>query len=215
MSGDRLHRERVIATARSLYDRGLTHGRTGNISVRYGGQILVTPTGACLGTVRPGDLSVIDADGQHLAGPPPSKEAFFHAIVLRQRPSANAVVHTHSTKSAAVSCLDGLDPDDAIPPLTAYFAMRVGRLPLLPYHPPGDPGVAEPIARAAVDHPALLLANHGPVVAGTNLDTALDALEELEHTAEIFLLVKGLSSRPLTDRQRDALYSPPVRRETP
>ncbi|MEV6909210.1 3-oxo-tetronate 4-phosphate decarboxylase [Amycolatopsis sp. NPDC051071] len=215
MSGDRLPRERVIAAARSLYDRGLTHGRTGNISVRYGEQILVTPTGACLGTLRPGDLSVVDADGQHLAGPPPSKEAFFHAIVLRQRPSANAVVHTHSTYSAAVSCLDGLDPDDAIPPLTAYFAMRVGRLPLLPYHPPGDPGVAEPIARAAFDHPALLLANHGPVVAGTSLDAAMDALEELEHTAEIFLLLKGLSPRPLTDRQRDALHTPPVRRENP
>ncbi len=215
MTGDRLHRERVIAAARSLYDRGLTHGRTGNISVRQGEQILVTPTGACLGTVRPGDLSVLDADGNHLAGPPPSKEAFFHAIVLRQRPSDNAVVHTHSTYSAAVSCLDGLDPDDAIPPLTAYFAMRVGRLPLLPYHPPGDPGISEPIARAAVGHPALLLANHGPVVAGTSLDTALDTLEELEHTAEIFLLLRGLPTRPLTDRRRDALHSPPARRDTP
>ncbi|EMD29478.1 3-oxo-tetronate 4-phosphate decarboxylase [Amycolatopsis azurea] len=215
MSTDWVHREHVIAAARSLYDRGLTHGRTGNISVRHGKQILVTPTGACLGTVRPGDLSVVDGDGNHLAGPPPSKEAFFHATVLRQRPSANAVVHTHSTYSAAVSCLDGLDPHDAIPPLTAYFAMRIGRLPLLPYHPPGDPGITEPLARAATDHPALLLANHGPVVAGTNLDTALDTLEELEHTAELYLLLRGRSTRPLTDRQRDALHSPPARRDTP
>ncbi|WP_410657669.1 3-oxo-tetronate 4-phosphate decarboxylase [Amycolatopsis sp. lyj-112] len=212
MTGDRLQRERVVTAARSLFDRGLTHGRTGNISVRDGDRLLVTPTGACLGTLRSGDLSVIDADGRHVAGPPPSKEAFLHATVLRQRPTANAVVHTHSTHSAAVSCLAGLDPDDAIPPLTAYFAMRVGRLPLIPYHPPGDIRVAEPIARAAVDHSAVLLANHGPVVAGANLDSTLDALEELEHTAEIFLLLHGFSTRPLTGRQREDLHA---RRETP
>jgi ribulose-5-phosphate 4-epimerase/fuculose-1-phosphate aldolase len=200
-----IQRNEVVAAARSLFGRGLTHGRTGNISVRVGEQILVTPTGVSLGTVGADELSVIDLDGRHVSGPKASKEAFLHAIVLRQRPDANAVVHTHSTYSAAVSCLADLDPSDAIPPLTAYFAMRVGNLPLLPYHPPGDPSVSDAVAQAAVGHPAILLANHGPVVAGRDLATALDALEELEHTAKIFLLLRGLPTRPLTGPQRAAL----------
>lgn len=209
-----IQRNEVIAAARSLFGRGLTHGRTGNISVRAGEHILVTPTGVSLGTVEPDELSVIDIDGEHVSGPKPSKEAFLHAIVLRQRPSANAVVHTHSTYSAAVSCLADLDPSDAIPPLTAYFAMRVGTLPLLPYHPPGDHGVTDAVAQAAIDHSAVLLANHGPVVAGSDLSAALDALEELEHTAKIFLLLRGLPTRPLTGPQRAALQ-PSLRTDSP
>jgi ribulose-5-phosphate 4-epimerase/fuculose-1-phosphate aldolase len=195
-------REEVVAVARSLFTRGLTHGRTGNVSVRVGDQILITPTGASLGTIEPDDLSTIGLDGQHISGPRPSKEAFLHATMLRERPQANAVVHTHSIHAAAVSCLADLDPDDAIPALTAYFAMRVGTLPLLPYYAPGDANAAEAVAQAAVHHSALLLSNHGPVVAGPDLNTALDVLEELEHTAKAFLLLQGLRTRPLTEQQR-------------
>jgi ribulose-5-phosphate 4-epimerase/fuculose-1-phosphate aldolase len=170
-----------------------------------GENILVTPTGSSLGTVEPDDLSVIDALGAHVDGPRPSKEAFLHAAMLRARPHANAVVHTHSTHSAAVSCLAGLDTDDALPPLTAYFAIRVGRLPLLPYYAPGDAALGAAAERAARTRGALLLSNHGPIVAGTSISDALDAIEEVEETAKLFLLLRGMETRALTDAQRDAL----------
>ncbi|MCK2035863.1 aldolase [Microbacterium sp. SSW1-49] len=198
-------RDDVIRAARSLFDRGLTHGSTGNLSVRAEGGILVTPTGSSLGTVTADELSLIDDRGRHLSGPAPSKEAFLHAAVLRARPGAQAVVHTHSTHAAAVSCLADLDPNDALPPLTAYFAMRIGRLPLLPYHAPGDDALETLAERTARDHVALLLSNHGPVVAGRTLSAAMDALEELEETAKLFLLLRGLATRPLTPAQADAL----------
>ena len=198
-------RDQIVAAARSIFSRSLTHGSTGNISVRVEGRIFVTPTGSSLGTVVADELSVIDLHGRHLDGAKPSKEAFLHAAVLRARPSATAVVHTHSTYSAAVSCLDGLDADDALPPLTAYFAMRIGRLPLLPYHAPGDDSL-EPLAEAAArKNLALLLSNHGPVVAGASLTGAMDALEELEETAKLFLLLQGHPTRPLSREQADAL----------
>ncbi|MEV4071347.1 3-oxo-tetronate 4-phosphate decarboxylase [Nonomuraea fuscirosea] len=199
-------RAEIIAAARSLFQRGLTHGSTGNLSVRVGEHLLVTPTGSSLGTVEADELSLIDtAAGAHVSGPRPSKEAFLHAAMLRARPEANAVVHTHSTYAAAVSCLDGLDPDDALPPLTAYFAMRVGRLPLLPYFAPGDQALEPAAEEAARTHAALLLSNHGPIVAGTSLGAALDAIEELEETAKLFLLLRGLPTRPLTPAQVRAL----------
>ncbi|MFI6634408.1 3-oxo-tetronate 4-phosphate decarboxylase [Nonomuraea fuscirosea] len=199
-------RAEIIAAARSLFQRGLTHGSTGNLAVRVGEHLLVTPTGSSLGTVEADELSLIDtAAGAHVSGPRPSKEAFLHAAMLRARPEANAVVHTHSTYAAAVSCLDGLDPDDALPPLTAYFAMRVGRLPLLPYFAPGDQALEPAAEEAARTHAALLLSNHGPIVAGTSLGGALDAIEELEETAKLFLLLRGLPTRPLTPAQVRAL----------
>jgi 3-dehydro-4-phosphotetronate decarboxylase len=198
-------REAVVAAARSLFTRSLTHGSTGNLSVRVGDRLLATPTGSSLGTVLPEELSTIDLQGRHLAGPKPSKEAFLHAAVLRARPGATAVVQTHSPHPTAVSCLDGLDPQDALPPLTAYFAMRIGRLPLLPYHAPGDDAL-EPLAeRVARTHVGMLLSNHGPVVAGTSLGTALDALEELEETAKLYLLLRGMPTRPLSPEQAAAL----------
>ena len=198
-------RDEVIRAARSLFDRGLTHGSTGNVSLRTPDGILVTPTGSSLGTVTADELSLIDETGTHLAGPRPSKEAFLHAAVLRARPSGRAVVHTHSTHAAAVSCMADLDPADALPPLTAYFAMRVGRLPLLPYHAPGDDALEAIAERTARDHRAMLLSNHGPVVSGASLAAAMDALEELEETAKLFLLLRGVATRPLTRAQAEAL----------
>lgn len=202
-------RAAIVDAARSIFARRLTHGSTGNVSVRVGDRILVTPTGCSLGTVMPGDLSVIGLCGEHLTGPAPSKEAFLHAAVLRARPTATAVVHTHSTYSAAVSCLADLDPADALPPLTAYFVMRVGHLPLLPYHAPGDAALEQLAEATARNHHAMLLRNHGPVVAGGNLGAALDALEELEHTAQLFLLLHGRPTRPLTPEQAMALHLGP------
>lgn len=198
-------RDEIVAAARSLFTRGLTHGSTGNLSVRDGDRIYVTPTGSSLGSVQPENLSVIDATGAHVDGPLPSKEAFLHAAVLRARPGDTAVVHTHSTHAAAVSCLSGLDPSDAIPPLTAYFAMRIGRLPLLPYHAPGDEALGPLAEQTARSSRALLLSNHGPVVAGASLSAAMDALEELEETAKLFLLLHGRDVRPLTPEQVSSL----------
>jgi ribulose-5-phosphate 4-epimerase/fuculose-1-phosphate aldolase len=198
-------RRQIVELGASLFARRLTFGRTGNISVRTGDTVLLTPTGASLGTLDPDALSVIDAAGRHLDGATPSKEAFLHAAVYRARSDAGAVVHLHSTYSVAVSCLADVDPTDALPPLTAYYVMRVGRLPLLPYHAPGD-DTLEPLAEATArtDH-AFLLANHGPVVAGVDLAAAADAVEELEETARLHLLLQGHRTRPLTPDQVAAL----------
>ncbi|GAA2856657.1 aldolase [Streptosporangium fragile] len=191
--------QRLAELGASLFDRRLTHGRTGNLSARTGDGFLITPTGGSLRSL--GELSLVSLTGKHLDGPKPSKEAFLHAALYRARPDAGAVVHLHSTYAVAVSCHDGLDPDDVLPPLTAYYVMRVGRLPLLPYHAPGDPALGPIAERAARTAHALLLANHGPIVAGPDLPAAADAIEELEETARLWLLLRDRPTRPLTPDQ--------------
>lgn len=199
-------RDRIATVARSLYDRGLTHGSTGNISACLdGGRWLVTPTGSSFGSLDPARLSLLDADGRLLAGDPPSKEAFLHRAMYRERPRAGAVVHLHSTHSVAVSVLADVDPADVMPPLTAYYVMRIGTLPLVPYHPPGDTALADAVAAFAGRHHAVLLANHGPVVAGRTLEAATDAVEELEATARLFLMLNGRACRCLDCDEVDAL----------
>lgn len=200
-------RREVVELGRSFFERRLTFGRTGNLSLRVGDHALLTPTGVSLGSLTPDDLSVVDArTGSHLDGPKPSKEAFLHAAVYRARPAAGAVVHTHSTHSVAVSTLRDVDPADVLPPLTAYYVMRVGRLPLLPYHAPGDDALGPAAEATARTHHAFLLANHGPVVAGTDLAAAADALEELEETARLHLLLGGRPTRSLTPEQSKDLH---------
>ncbi len=195
-------REEICAAGASLFNRGLTHGSTGNISVRLeDGGWLMTPTGSSLGTLDPARLSKLDATGRLVSGDPPTKEAFLHTTMYDARPNAGAVVHLHSTYSVAVSCLEGIDPADCLPPITAYYVMRVGALPLVPYYPPGDKGLAEAVGKLADRHHAVLLANHGPVVAGTSLSAAMDAIEELEETARLYLLLRGQPIRTLTDDQ--------------
>ena len=184
---------------RSIFDRGLTAGSSGNISARVDGGWLMTPTNACLGRLDPARLSKLDGDGRLVSGDPPSKEAPLHLSMYRERPRAGAVVHLHSTYSAAVSCMRGLPPEDCIPPLTAYFVMKIGRLPLVPYHRPGDPRLGDAIRGLARRHSAVLLANHGPVVSGTSLEAAVYAVEELEETAKLFLLLQGHDTAPLND----------------
>ncbi|MFJ8539462.1 3-oxo-tetronate 4-phosphate decarboxylase [Streptomyces sp. NPDC093591] len=206
---ERAARTLLVRTARSLFTRGLTHGSTGNLSVRLAdGSLLLTPTGSSLGTLTEDALSRTDLRANHLNGPRPTKEAFLHAAFYRARPEAHAVVHLHSTHAAAVSCLADTDPRNALPPLTAYYAMRIGTLPLLPYHAPGDSDL-EPLAEeSARTHHAVLLANHGPVVAAPTLEQAADATEELEETAKLHLLLQGHRTRPLTPEQAAALAPP-------
>ena len=201
MNADAKLRDELCALARSLFERGLTHGSTGNLSVRCDGGWLMTPTGSSLGKLDPARLSRLDNDGRLLDGQPPTKEHFLHRAMYAQRPHSNAVVHLHSTHSVAVSVLADVDHDDVLPPLTAYYVLRVGALPLVPYYAPGDLRLAEAVGAYASLHHALLLANHGPVVAGTSLSAAADAIEELEATAKLFLLLQGRNVRPLTRDQ--------------
>jgi ribulose-5-phosphate 4-epimerase/fuculose-1-phosphate aldolase len=195
-------RERISSLGRSLFERGLTAGSSGNLSARLpDGRWLITPTNACLGELDPARLALLDASGQALAGDPPSKELTLHRAMYEARPRARAIVHLHATHSAAISCLEGLDPDNCLPALTPYFVMKIGRLPLIPYHPPGDPALGAAIRASACRHCAVLLANHGPVVSGESLEAATYAIEELEETAKLALLLRGSPVRPLNPQQ--------------
>ena len=200
-------RERIVEFGRSLFERGLSAGSSGNLSVRLDDGWLLTPTNASLGRLDPARLSKLDWDGRLVDGEPPSKEAFLHRAMYQQRGAAGAIVHLHSTHSAAVSCMCGLNRDNCIPPLTPYFVMKIGRLPLVPYHRPGDPALAGAIGALARKHSAVLLANHGPVVSGATLEAAVHAAEELEETAKLFLLLREVPTRPLDAVQIDELKS--------
>jgi ribulose-5-phosphate 4-epimerase/fuculose-1-phosphate aldolase len=194
-------REQICSCGKSLYERGLATGSSGNISVRLDDGWLLTPTNACLGHLDPARLSKLDWQGNLISGDPASKEAFLHRAMYEERAGAGAIVHLHSTHSAAVSCMSGLDLCDCIPPLTAYFVMKIGRLPLIPYHRPGDPQLGDAIRGLAAKHSAVLLANHGPVVSGQTLEAAMYASEELEETAKLFLLLRGHNPRVLNEEQ--------------
>lgn len=197
-------REEICRFGKSLFDRGLTMGSSGNISVRLDDGWLMTPTNASLGNLDPARISKLDNDGRHLSGDAPTKETFLHIAMYEERAESGAVVHLHSTHSVAVSCLDGIDPEDVMPAITAYYVMRVGKLPLVPYYPPGDRTLADAVRALAGNHHAVLLANHGPVVAGKSLDAAVYATEELEETAKLFLLLHQHRTRFLTpDQVRD------------
>jgi len=203
-------RDLITAVGKSLFDRGLTPGATGNISVRLDdGSTLMTPTNVSLGDLDPARLSHLDAEGRHVSGDRPTKEAFLHRCMYCERSGDNAVVHLHCTHAVGVSILRGVDPTDVLPPLTAYYVMRVGRLPLIPFHPPGDESLARAVAAQAGRHHAVLLANHGPVVSGLDLKTAQYAIEELEETARLFLLLSGHDLRLLTEAEARPLRPAP------
>lgn len=198
MSESRI-REEICEFGRSIFERGLTAGSSGNISARLEDGWLLTPTNSSLGKLDPARLSKLDWDGKLVSGDPPSKEAFLHRAMYDH--GAGAIVHLHSTHAAAVSCMTGLDPASCLPPLTPYFVMKIGRLPLVPYHRPGDPKLGDAIRGLAGKHSAVLLANHGPVVSASTLEAAVYATEELEETAKLFLLLRGQPTRPLDDAQ--------------
>jgi ribulose-5-phosphate 4-epimerase/fuculose-1-phosphate aldolase len=199
-------REQICLLAKSLYDRGLTPGSSGNVSVRLDDGFLLTPTNACLGRLDPARLSKVDLQGNFVSGDRPTKENFLHLAMYRERSASGAVVHLHSTHAVALSVLADVDPEQAIPPITAYYVMRVGRLKLLPYYAPGDMGLADAVGAVAGRHHAILLANHGPVVAGDDLEAAVNATEELEETAKLCLLLRGEKLRLLTPEQVAELY---------
>jgi ribulose-5-phosphate 4-epimerase/fuculose-1-phosphate aldolase len=199
-------REAICRYGKSLYDRGLTPGSSGNISLRLDdGGWLVTPTNASLGFLDPATISRLDAAGRLVSGDAPTKEIPLHSALYETRSSARAIVHLHSTHSVAVSMLPDIDPRAVLPPMTAYYMMRVGATALVPYFRPGDPAVADAIKGLAGRYSSVLLANHGPVVAGDTLEAAVYATEELEETAKLYLLLRNLNPRYLSPQQIDDL----------
>jgi ribulose-5-phosphate 4-epimerase/fuculose-1-phosphate aldolase len=201
MTEDARLREQICMLARSMFDRGLTHGSTGNISARTNdGGLLVSPTGTSFGRLDPGRLSRFDAQGRHVAGDAPTKEMPLHTAFYDTRSQTGAVVHLHSCHAVALSMVADAE-DDFLPPLTPYAIMQVGRVALLPFFRPGDPAMGGAVRALAGKRSAVMLANHGPVVAGKDVEAACNAIEELEATARLALLTRGLNPRLLTQAQ--------------
>jgi ribulose-5-phosphate 4-epimerase/fuculose-1-phosphate aldolase len=194
-------REAICRLGRSLFERRFTVGSSGNISARLDDGLLITPTNSCLGFLDPERIAKLDGTGRPVAGDPPSKEIFLHRAFYETRAGTGAVVHLHSTYATALSCLPGVDPDDAVPALTPYVVMRVGRVKLVPYLKPGDPAMGDQIRGLGGAYAAVLLANHGPVVAGKDVESAVFAAEELEETAKLAVILAGRSPRTLTPEQ--------------
>ncbi|MDC0398472.1 aldolase [Alphaproteobacteria bacterium] len=198
-------RDSICRLAKSLFERGLTIGSSGNISVRLDDGWLMTPTGSSMGNLYPNEISKLDLDGNLISGKSPTKESFLHIAMYDERPDSGAVVHLHSTHSVAVSCLADIDKKNVLPPITAYYVMKIGKLPLVPYFPPGDINLARAVKEMASNHHAVLLANHGPVVAGKTLEDAVYAIEELEETARLFLLLRNMKTQYLNEKQVNTL----------
>lgn len=199
-------RDQICQFGRSLFERGLTPGSSGNISARLDdGGWLVTPTNASLGFLDPARLSHLSGSGRVISGDAPTKELPLHAALYETRKSARAIVHLHCAHCVAVSMLPEIDPKSALPPLTPYYMMRCGQTALLPYFRPGDEAVADAIRGLAGQYSCVLLSNHGPVVAGDTLEAAVFAMEELEETAKLYLMTRNLNARMLTPEQVDDL----------
>ena len=195
-------REQICLLARSMFDRGLTVGSSGNISVRCDdGKLLVTPTESCLGRLDPGRISLLDTNGVLLSGDKPTKEMPLHMAFYESRSKARAIVHLHSSHSVALSTLPVEDTANFLPPLTAYSIMRLGKVALLPYFRPGDTAVAQAIRGLEGRHSAVMLAKHGPVVAGRDLQEAVFAIEELEETSKLALMLRGMPAFGLDEAQ--------------
>ena len=187
-------REKMCVMAKSLFDRGFTHGSTGNISARLDdGGLLVSPTGTSLGRLDPAKLSTFDKRGKHIGGDKPTKEMPLHSAFYETRRSAGAVVHLHSCHSVALSLLPDVDEDNFLPPLTPYGIMKLGKVKLLPYFLPGAAEIGQAVRGLAGKRSAIMLANHGPVVAAKDVEAACYAIEELEETAKLAILTRGMT----------------------
>lgn len=205
---DTVLREQLCLLARSMFDRGLTGGSTGNISARTeDGGLLVSPTGTSFGRLDPGRLSRFNVNGALIGGDAPTKEMSLHKAFYETRGSAGAVVHLHSCHSVALSMLPDANEDDFLPPLTPYSIMQLGRVKLLPFFMPGDPAMAEAVRGLAGKRSAVMLANHGPVVAGKDVEAACNAIEELEDTAKLAMMVRGMNARGLSDDEIGAVVT--------
>jgi ribulose-5-phosphate 4-epimerase/fuculose-1-phosphate aldolase len=194
-------RQQMSTLCASLFQRGFSVGTAGNVSAKIGDAILMTPTNSTLGAIDPDRIAKLDMAGNHIAGDQPTKEVFLHQAFYETRPQCGAVVHLHSTWATALSCLDGIDSDDCIPPLTPYVVMRVGTVKRLAYVKPGDPRTGDMIRHLKGQYAAVLLANHGPVVSGKDLFSAVCAAEELEETAKLLMATRGMPRRLLSPEE--------------
>ncbi|GAB2685418.1 aldolase [Saccharopolyspora gloriosae] len=194
-------RKELVAAGARLAALGLSPGSSGNLSVRVGDRMLLTPTGADLAELDPEALSELSLHGEHLAGPRPSKEFPLHGAFYRRDPGTGAVVHLHSRNAAGVACLAPWSPRSAIPPLTPYFVMRVGQSPLIPYAAPGDPAQADVLEALDFDFRAALLQNHGPITSGATLAAAVDAAVEIEEVSALLLRLGSHRPRLLEPEQ--------------
>ncbi len=208
MSEEARLREQICMLAKSMFDRGLTGGSTGNISARTSdGGLLISPTGASFGRLDPGRLSRFDAAGTLIGGDKPTKEMPLHSAFYDTRSTAGAVVHLHSCYSVALSIMPDVDPDNFLPPITPYGIMKLGKVKLLPFFLPGDPAMGEAVRGLAGKRSAVMLANHGPVVAGKDIEAACNAIEELEDTSRLAMMTRGMNPRMLTQAEQNALIT--------
>ncbi|SNT73633.1 aldolase [Paracoccus seriniphilus] len=195
-------REQICLLAKSMFDRGLTGGSSGNVSARTeDGGLLVSPTGTSFGRLDPARLSRFDATGRQIGGDPPTKEMPLHSAFYDTRSTAGAVVHLHSCHSVALSMLPEVDPDNFLPPMTPYGIMKLGKVKLLPFFLPGDPAMGQAVRGLAGKRSAVMLANHGPVVAARDVEAACNAIEELEDTARLAIMTRGMNPNMLTQNQ--------------
>ncbi len=194
-------RQEMVELSRSLYERGYAAGGAGNISVKVDeNTILATPTGSCLGRLHADELSLVDFDGNLLSGKKPSKEVKFH-LALYADPTCESVVHLHSTWTTLLACREDIDPEEIIRPFTPYFVMKIGKVELIPYYPPGDDALAEELGKWAGKRNAFLLQNHGPVITGPSLASAMDLMEEFEETAKLAYLLRDGKVKYLSDSE--------------
>ena len=202
-------REQICILASSMFQRGITHGSTGNISVRLEDEdILVTPSGSSFGRLDPNDIVKVTKSGQFIGSLTPTKELPLHKAFYETRGlKSGAVVHLHSTHSVALSMLPGIDEDSVLPSYTPYSIMLLGKVKLLPFFVPGDPAMGDAIKGLAGKRSAVLLANHGPVVSGKDLESSVNAIEELEATARLALILKGANAKALDDSQINAVVN--------
>jgi ribulose-5-phosphate 4-epimerase/fuculose-1-phosphate aldolase len=208
---ERALREEICRVGRSLFERGYVHSTAGNISVRLRDGFLITPSEACLGFLDPDTLSRIGADGAQLSGDRASKTLTLHRRIYAADVDAGCVIHTHSTHLVAVTLAGVWRQDDILPPITPYYVMKVGHVPLIEYHRPGDAAVGERVVQAiermrAQGTPirAVMLERLGPNVWHSTPASAMAALEELEETARLWLLTDR-KPEPLTHQQIEQL----------
>jgi len=200
-------REEICRVGRSLFERGYVHATAGNISARLDDGYLITPTDACLGTLDPARLAHVNAAGEQTAGDRASKTLALHRRIYAAATDARCVIHTHSTHLVALTLQGVWSEADILPPITPYFVMKVGHVPLIPYHRPGDPAVADLVAACIAERPAIcavMLDRLGPNVWHRSPAEASAVLEELEETARLWLLCVP-KPQPLDERQIDAL----------
>lgn len=181
-------REEICEVGASLYQRGYTVGSAGNISARLDDGWLITPTDACLGRLDPAEIAKVGADGQPVSGANPSKTLELHRRIYARNSEASGIVHTHSTHLVALTLASVWQQSDVLPPITPYYVMKVGHVPLIPYHRPGAPQAAEQIAAVADTVRAVLLERLGPVAWERSVSLASYVIEELEETARLWLM---------------------------